>query len=180
MKDKTILSSLIFMREEGALLFKDVRYLLIRPETLASVHKALEDKMGPEQAGEILYAGGFTGGQLSGRKYKETFGMSARETAEFMCQMGGELGWGNCCMVEFNHDIHRMVVEVHHSPFAISYRAAFTIRRGEGELGVCHLIRGVLGGLCNGLFNVPIEARETKCLVLGDDCCRFEITENKE
>ena len=41
--------------------------------------------------------------------------------------------------------------------------------------GVCHLIRGVLGGLGNVLFEAAVEARETTCLAAGGDVCRFEI-----
>ena len=54
------------------------------------------------------------------------------------------------------------------APFAEAYgdRAA---------LGVCHLIRGVLGGLMAGTFGAEVRARESLCLACGDACCRFEV-----
>ncbi len=168
MADNSFLSDLVYHPDEGGLRFKGVRYLLIRPETLSSFQKALEAEVGLERAGKILYAGGFTGGQLSGRKYKHTFGLSDQEAVAFMCRMGSEIGWGNFNLVELDTETHHMVVEVTGSPFAIAY--------GEGaDSGVCHLIQGVLGGLGEGIFGMPVRAQENLCVAVGDDRCRFEI-----
>ena len=167
MRENEILTELTYASEEGALRYKGVRYLLIRPETLISLQKALEDKIGLPEAAELLYAGGFTGGQLSGRKYKQTFGLSDRQAVEFMCRMGGQIGWGHFHLLEMDSARRRLVVEVGASPFAEAY--------GPGESGVCHLIRGVLGGLGSGIFGRLVEARETQCLALGDGACHFEV-----
>lgn len=168
MVENSILTELNYQGEEGSLLYKDVRYLLIRPETLASFQKAVEEEVGLERAGDILYAGGFTGGQLSGKKYKETFNLTDLEAVKFMCKMGGEIGWGRFRLVLLNSESQRLVVEVDSSPFAEVYM-------GASETGVCHLIRGVLGGLGSGVFDVEVQAHETRCLAQGDECCRFEI-----
>lgn len=171
--ENSILTDLLYHPDEGALRYRDVRYLLIRPETLASFQISLEGNLGAEQTGEMLYAGGFTGGQLSGKKYKESFGLSDREAVDFMCRMGGEIGWGHFRLVALDAEHQRLVVEVDSSPFAEAYRGAVAT---EGELaGVCHLIRGVLGGLGNGIFGIPIQAEETRCLANGEANCRFEI-----
>ncbi len=166
--ENVILSELMYYGDEGALRFRDVRYLLIRPETLASFQRSLEGEVGPDRAGEVIFAGGFTGGRLSGRKYKEALGLSDREAVEFMCRMGGEIGWGQFRLVELDPEARRMAVEVGCSPFAEAYGEAATG-------GVCHLIRGVLGGLADGLFGGPVRARETMCLARGDPLCRFEV-----
>lgn len=168
MTDNSILAELTYQPDEGALRFKGVRYLLIRPETLASLQAAVEKKVGTDRAGEIHYAGGFTGGRLSGQKYKQAFGLSDQEAVAFMCRMGGEIGWGNFRLVELDSETARLVVEVDRSPFAEAYS-------GEAAGGVCHLIRGVLGGLANGIFGVEVRASETRCLARGDAACRFEI-----
>ena len=167
MKENEILSEMVYDPQEGALRFKGVRYLLIRPETLASLQKAVESEMGSARAAETFFAGGFTGGQLSGQKYKEALGLSDREAVAFMCRMGGEIGWGNFQLVALDTQAQRLVVEVKHSPFAEAY--------GQGETAACQLIRGVLGGLGDGIFGGPVEARETQCLSWGDSVCRFEI-----
>ncbi len=168
MMEETILEAMRHFPEEGALRFKDVRYLLIRPETLAAFQRALEDEVGPGAAGRILYPGGYTGGRLSGQKYKQVFGLSDREAVEFMCRMGGEIGWGAFRLHALEEDEKRLEVDVHNSPFAAAYE-------GEASSGVCHLIRGVLAGLGAGVFGVDVEARETRCLALGDDVCRFKV-----
>lgn len=165
--ENDILAQLAYHTEEGALRYHQVRYLLIRPETLIAFQKALEARLGPQEAGELLYAGGFTGGQLSGQKYKQEFGLSDQEAVEFMCRMGGQIGWGHFRMLEMDADSRRLVVAVAASPFAEAY--------GRSTTGVCHLIRGVLGGLGAGIFGAAVEAREVQCLAKGDARCRFEL-----
>lgn len=168
MLENRILEELTSEPSQGALRFKGVRYLLIRPETLASLQAALEAEIGPERAGEILYGSGFTGGQLSGRKYKDAFALSDRQAVEFMCRMGTEIGWGRFHPVELDVKARHLVVEVEASPFAESYR-------GGAEAGACHLIRGVLGGLASAVFGMAVEAQESLCLARGDRLCRFEV-----
>lgn len=168
-----VLAELEYRSAEGALRFKDVRYLLIRPETLASCQKSLELAVGFEQAGEILYGGGFTGGRLSGQRYKEVFRLDDHEAVAFMCRMGGQIGWGRFQLLELDSKAQRFVVAVYDSPFASAYD-------GSAAAGVCHLLRGVLGGLGSGLFGVAVQARETRCLACGDDHCRFEIEAIRE
>lgn len=184
--ENSILSSLAYDPESGALSFNEVRYMLIRPETLASLQASLESRVGPETAAEIFYAGGFTGGQLSGRKYRETFGLSEREAVEFMCRMGGEIGWGHFRLLDLDVDDQRLTVEVEFSPIALTFldqavRAEngdshdTTVAQHTSGNSVCHLTRGVLGGLGSGIFETPVEAVETLCRAKGDPVCRFEI-----
>lgn len=174
MSENNILSEMIYYPDNGALRFKGVRYLLIRPETLASFQNSLEAEAGQEPAAEILYAGGFSGGQLSGRRYKETLGLTDREAVEFMCCMGREIGWGHFYLAMLDIESGRLVVEVDSSPFAEAYKVAIPDQR-EALDSVCHLIRGVLGGLADGLFGSPVRAREERCLAVGGANCRFEI-----
>jgi len=164
--ENTILQGLTFDAAAGRLAFKDVRYLLIRPETLAAFQKAVEAELG-ERAGELLYQGGFTGGSLSARRYREVFGYSDREIVEFMCRMGGEIGWGRFELKTLNASRGELVVEVLRSPFAEAY--------GPATVGVCHLIRGVLGGLAEGVFGMSVRAEEVQCLAKGDAVCKFVI-----
>jgi predicted hydrocarbon binding protein len=163
----SILAELEFAAGEGALRFKGVRYLLIRPETLAAWQAALEAELGAERAGELVYAGGFSGGQLSGRRYRDALGLSAAEAVAFMCRMGGEIGWGRFTLVHFAPEAATLEVAVHASPFAAAH--------GPAGQGVCHLIRGVLGGLVAGLCAVDVVAREEACAARGDPECRFHV-----
>ena len=164
--DNEILQGLEWNPDGGRLTFNQVRYLLIRPETLVDFQKAVEAELG-ERAGEMIFAGGFTGGSLSSRRYKEIFGYSDAETVEFMCRMGGQIGWGRFELEKLDAEAGRLVVQVQDSPFAEAY--------GPAEHGVCHFIRGVMAGLGAGIFDAEVEAVETRCAASGDAHCRFDI-----
>lgn len=163
--DNEILQGLMWNPESGRLSFREVRYLLIRPETVVAIQKAVEEIMG-ERAGELFYAGGFAGGSLSSRRYKEVFGYSDRQIVDFMCRMGGQIGWGRFQLIELDA-AGRLVVDVYDSPFAEAY--------GPADHAVCHLIRGVLAGLASGLFAADVEAMEAPCVAQGASCCQFTI-----
>ncbi len=171
MTENSVLSELAFHQDQGALRFKGVRYLLIRPETLVSFQRALETEVGFEAAAQILYTGGFTGGQLSGKRYRDEFGFRPAEVVEFMCRMGGEIGWGRFQTVELDLETRRLVVEVVSSPFAEAYGS-------KPAAGVCHLTRGVFGGLWSGVLGVGVRSAESQCLARGGERCRFEFGPN--
>ncbi|MFC1863653.1 V4R domain-containing protein [Thermodesulfobacteriota bacterium] len=57
------------------------------------------------------------------------------------------------------------MVSVKHSVFAEAY--------GSSEAGVCHLIRGVMGGMASSIFKENCVATEIECASKGDDRCTF-------
>ena len=165
--ENTVLRDLTWDAEAGRLLFKDVPYLLIRPETLVAFQKALEAELG-ERAGELLARGGHTGSALSTRRYREAFGLGTEETARFIVRMGREIGWGDFRLERLDVGAREIVVSVGRSPFAEAY--------GPASRPVCHLIRGVVAGLAEGSFGAPAQAREVECLAMGAKTCRFHAT----
>ncbi len=164
--NNSILKELTFNFERGGLFFKEVRYLLIRPETLAVFQKGIERETGGK-ASQILYESGFHGGSLSSRRYREVFELSDEEIVHFMIEMGTQIGWGKFELETFNAVEKRLIVGVHSSPFAEAY--------GSSSSPVCHLIRGILSGMASVVFEKEIEARELHCLAKGDGFCKFEI-----
>ncbi|MBI4788775.1 MAG: hypothetical protein HY782_17220 [Chloroflexi bacterium] len=164
--ENSILAALKFDAARGALLYNDVRYLLIRPETLISFQKAAEEKLGAA-ADDLLFQGGFTGGTLSGKKYREVFHLTELESVEFMVKMGAEIGWGNFQLARLDMANCELVLVVESSAFAAAY--------GKSERGVCHLIRGVFAGLGSAIWARPVEAREDECLAMGHAHCRFVV-----
>jgi len=161
-----ILRELHFVQEKGGLFFKEVRYLLIRPETLASFQKAIEWELG-EKASQILYQSGFQGGTLSSKKYREALDLSDEEIIHFMMEMGTQIGWGRFELERFDPSENILILKVHHSPFAEAY--------GSSSSSVCHFICGVLAGMASVVFKRDLVARESACLSKGDEYCRFEI-----
>ncbi len=164
--ENPILKELISNPEKGGLFYKEVRYLLIRPETLAAFQKAAEKEIG-EKVSSILYQSGFQGGTLSSKRYREVFGFSDEEIIRFMVEMGPQIGWGRFELEKFDGNKKVLIVSVYHSPFAEGY--------GPSSKPVCHMIRGVLAGMASLIFRKEIESKEVSCLARGDEYCRFEI-----
>lgn len=162
-----ILADLLYDPAAGRLTFKEVRYLLVRPDTLVEFQKAVEAEVGWERCAAMMMAGGVAGGARSAARYKSEFGLTDAEIVDFMCTMGREIGWGHFTLNELSATPQRLVVEVRESPFAAAY--------GPSDHGVCHLIRGVLAGLASGIFASAVCSAETTCRARGDAICRFEL-----
>lgn len=166
MVENSILDELEYDELSGALKYKEVRYLLIRPETIAGFQKDLRGKFG-KQSDEAFYQGGFRGGYLSAKKYREILHYSEREILDFMMRMGTEIGWGHFRIDVFDPLAKKLQITVENSPFAEAY--------GPSPDGVCHLIRGVLGGLGCYLFSRECAVTENRCRAKGDDDCMFFV-----
>ncbi len=93
--------------------------------------------------------------------------MTDAQSIEFMAKMGTEIGWGKFTVSSFEVGKRELVLTVESSPFAAAY--------GKAERGVCHLIRGVFGGLASGVFGCEVESRESECLAMGHARCKFVI-----
>jgi predicted hydrocarbon binding protein len=166
MTKNSILDELEYDPASGALCYKDVRYLLIRPETIVGFQKAIE-KQSQTAAIDALFQGGYQGGYLSAKKYKETQNLSDEKTINFMMAMGAEIGWGNFRLDQYNCDKKKLQISVENSPFAAAY--------SDSTEGVCHLTRGVLCGLATILFSKSCTASEVECAAKGDHHCVFLI-----
>jgi predicted hydrocarbon binding protein len=157
-----MLDEMEFDVENGALLYRGVRYLLIRPETIVGFQKVAEEEMG-SKARDAMFIGGHTGGKLSAERYMKEFNLREEEILDFMCSMGTALGWGK---MEWSENDDGIVVRVHNSPFAESY--------GEAKHGVCHLIEGVFAGI-GEVFYGKARSEERRCRAMGDEFCEIVV-----
>lgn len=167
MSENSIIDELEYDQGSGSLLYKGVRYLLIRPETIAGFQKALAEACG-KHAEEKLFAGGYAGGRLSAQKFKALHKFSDQEIIQFMMNMGNQIGWGYFSLEQYDPAAKSLCVAVKNSPFAQAY--------GRSSNGVCHLIRGVMAGMGAFLFAADCTADEVECQAKGDACCRFEVS----
>lgn len=140
-------------------------YILIRPETLVSVQKAVEAALGPAAA-ECVAAGGRAGG---GRATALLGGEAPARVARLLAQ-GGEIGWGEFTLERLTAT--SLAVSVAGSPFARAY--------GGATAPVCHLTRGVLEALAATVLERPATVRETACAAMGAAQCRFETVASSE
>lgn len=143
----------------GGLSYRGSRYLLVRPETLVALQKAIEATLG-ERAAACLVAGGRAGGGSALRALEG----SAEEIVARLLGMGREIGWGDFALERLTP--RELVVTVRNSPLAQAYGAA------AGP--VCHLTRGVLERLAEVAFGRAAVATETACVATGAPACRFE------
>ena len=134
-------------------------YILIRPETLVGVQKAIEAALGA-RAADCLAAGGRAGGAKAAAALEG----DAADRAQRLLSAGREIGWGEFALERLTPT--RLVVSVVGSPFACAYGAA--------DAPVCHLTRGVLEALAAAVLERPAAIVETACVAMGADRCRFE------
>lgn len=160
-----ILSELHYDDQNGSIVYKDVRYLLVRPETIVTFQKEVEAKIG-ETAVELMFAGGLAGGMLSAARFREISGENPVDLLDFMTRMGCQIGWGKIKIIHFDPIKQRLDIEVVNSAYAEAY--------GPSKQGVCHFIRGVFAGVAQTIFGIKVEARETKCRAMGDETCHFK------
>jgi len=149
------------IRDDGAgrLTYRGARYLLIRPETLAALQRALESALGGAAA-ECFVAGGRAGGG----KATASFTGAGRERVEALLAMGTRIGWGRFALE--HHAAGEFIVTVTGSPFAEAY--------GGADAPVCHLTRGVLEALATAVLSGRPRVTETACVAMGAEACRFE------
>ena len=171
MTNNPILEELVYDPSSGSLRYNGVRYLLIRPETIAGFQKALFELHG-EEIGSRLFQGGVAGGRKSAKKYRDIHGYSEREIIDFMLEMGNQIGWGHFSLDKYDPEMKYLGVVVKHSPFAEAY--------GDSAHAVCHILRGVIAGLASVLFSDSCTAAEVECQARGDDRCRFVAVVQKE
>jgi len=168
MPANSILDALTYDPASGALNYSDVRYILIRPETVVGLQKAIEET-DRELAKDAFFNGGFTGGQLSAQKYRELHQLDDKQIIAFMMEMGTEIGWGHFELQRFDFENNKLEIIVNQSAFAEAY--------GRSSSGVCHLINGVMSGLASVIFNTECDGSEVRCLAKGDAHCLFQISE---
>ena len=166
MNENSIIDQLVYDSVAGTLTYRDIRYVVIRPETIVGFQKTIE-KHSRKDAQDALFQGGFQGGYLSAKKFKEIQNLSNTETIDFMMTMGAEIGWGHFELIDYDFESHKLQIRVENSAFAEAY--------GDATEGVCHLINGVLSGLATVLFGRNCTGSETECLAKGDKHCIFQI-----
>ena len=136
----------------GRLTVHGARYVLVRPETLAALHRAIERAAG-DTAGECLAAGGRAGGGTAVASLRGDDEARVRALLE----TAAAIGWGEFRLERLTADA--LAVTVRNSPFAEGY--------GRAERPVCHLIRGVLDSLAAAVLARTAPVVETRCAAAG-------------
>lgn len=133
----------------GALRLGEARYLLIGPETLAGLHRAVERVVGPRAAADCL----LDGGRAGGARVAAALAGTPEERLRAVAEAGTALGWGRFDLEALTPA--GLVITVTRSPFAEAY--------GPAPGPVCHLIAGVLEAVATSVLRRPRVVRETAC-----------------
>jgi predicted hydrocarbon binding protein len=153
---------LIFDQNEGTLQIGPLRYVLMRPDTVAEIQKGVEDRLGPKSA-EYLYAAGASWAVGAYKRLKAALAEADEGLIRALCIHATELGWGRWGLERFVPEEKKMVVRVFGSPFAAAY--------GQSDGPVCHLITGAVSGMAESIFKMPTACIEQVCMAqVGADC----------
>ncbi|MBI4244764.1 MAG: XylR N-terminal domain-containing protein [Planctomycetes bacterium] len=167
----SILSGIEYDPSNGALIFNNTRYLLIRPETIIGFQKNLEVALGKDKTAEVLYKGGFEGGSRTANKFMNEQKLSAEQILKFMCDMGTQIGWGAFKVGNFSDVLSKFELTVKSSVYAQAY--------GQSTAPVCHFISGVFGGVSSIICHEKPKVKEIQCSSSGAQLCRFATISNK-
>jgi hypothetical protein len=142
----------------GGLTLGGARYLLIRPETLVGLQKAVEAALGDRAAACIV-----AGGRAGSARAAASLDGAAQERVTRLLRISGENRLG------------RVRARATHDDRAGGERESFALRgsvRASGD-PVCHLTRGVLESLAASIFGGSRTVVETACVATGAPACRF-------
>lgn len=162
-----IVTELLFFPEKAELLYNNIRYILIRPETLIGFQKLVEAELGPMTA-ELMFKAAYDVGSSIGRRLIDGPARSLREMITSMLDAANELGWAKLSLKETNDFPSMIVLEAFNSAFASAY--------SQSSTPVCHLIRGIFSGALAQMVGPIAKSREIQCLAMGSPKCIFEFT----
>jgi predicted hydrocarbon binding protein len=159
--------NLEFDPDGGELRLGNLRYMLLRPETLSEIQKGVEDRLGPKSS-EYLYAAGASWAVGALNRLKSALEEAPEDLAAALCGQATKLGWGHWELAGFEPEKKTLAVRVTGSPFAAAY--------GQSDEPVCHLAAGAVGGCAESLFRMPTACSELACRAQGDPHCLFAAT----
>lgn len=146
----------------GELRDGDVRYLLIRDDTLMGLFRGLPE--GERAAAlEALARSVVEHGRRSAQRYQTMGAAEARALLGVIEATAPQLGWGVWRFTGVSEQ--ELALEVENSPFAAGY--------GASPLPVCHAIRGMLEAVGSLALGGAVRGFEEACAAQGHARCAF-------
>nr|MDO8099328.1 V4R domain-containing protein [Candidatus Njordarchaeota archaeon] len=154
--------------DRGILKIEDSRFVLFFSDSLVSIQKRMENLVGFEAAGMLLYEAYKEAGRTAGNLVMRTVKVQTPKTIRVILTALDYIriqAWGRWEIGEY--DQSKTVFVVRDSPIAEVY--------GKSDRAVCHPIRGVIGGYAEFFTGERRECVETLCKAKGDDHCEFVV-----
>ena len=168
--------------DNGSLSILDRNMIIIPVEVMLKLQEDLEEKVGKEEAEELIYNAGrfetLTGSvrYLKRREELKTVFSSVSKTGDPSIEMGREtlkfMGKGDIKIKEVINKGSKIVLSSN-SPFSAEYLKT----RGKSDKPVCHYLRGVMCGVMERYYGGRYKAIERSCAATGmSKECIFEFS----
>lgn len=145
--------------ESGAVYDGNRRYLVMRPDVLMGMVRALAPTV-QEQVLTAFYLSAFEQGGKSVSAYQSEDGMDRLQ--EIVVQGAEALGWGKWVVSAHEQGLG---LQVHNSPFAAGY--------GQSDVPVCAPVKGIFRSLAEKVLGASVTVEETSCAAQGHGNCCF-------
>jgi predicted hydrocarbon binding protein len=153
----------------GELRDGEVRYLLIRDDTLMGLFRNLAEPA-RTAALEALGRSVVEHGRRSAQRYQGMGAAGARALLGVIEATAPQLGWGVWRFTDVSDAA--LALEVENSPFAAGY--------GPSSTPVCHAIAGMLGAVGALALGGEVRAAEHACAAQGHARCAFRAVGTRE
>jgi predicted hydrocarbon binding protein len=152
---------LTFDLANGELRDGDIRYVMLREDSLMGLFKRLSEPARTD-AFKAFAASVGEHGARSAARYVASDG-DARYLLATIAANAPQMGWG---VWHFSRsETGELQLEVENSPFAHGY--------GPSPEAVCAPIAGMLGAVASIVYDAPAQAEEIVCASAGGTVCRF-------
>jgi predicted hydrocarbon binding protein len=159
---RRFLNRLAFDPDAGTLHDGDIRYMMIRGDTLMGLFARLPEPA-RQQALQALTDSTFEFGSKSAAKYRASGAADPAALLDVIVETAPQLGWGSWTFTE--RTAGGLVLEVRNSPFADGY--------GTSPQPVCAPIAGMLRAVSSMVLDGATAAEETTCAAQSGEVCRF-------
>jgi predicted hydrocarbon binding protein len=137
--------------------------------------RALEDKFGNE-IHSILYHLARVQSKNAVELQVKVYGFKKNKELMLSILQHMELtGFGVGKPIRIDIANKKAIIESRYNSFPFHHKAIF----GKSNEAVDHYLSGLIGGMCEGFFEVPVDINETKCVAKANPYCKFEVCEGK-
>ena len=150
--------------DRGELRDRDIRYMLIRPDSLMGLFQNLGERERTAAFAAFLQSVA-EHGRGSVESYRDLGAEEAEELLQTTAETAGQLGWG-LWAIEADAAAGSLLLTVRNSPFAEGH--------GPSDVPVYSAITGVLKALTELIYGKPATCEEVHCVAQGNSDCRFE------
>jgi predicted hydrocarbon binding protein len=151
--------------EDGSLRDGEIRYLLMRTDSLMQLFKRL-DTAARLEALQVFAESLAENGRKSLETRMRRLNLTRDQLYDDLARSSAtQLGWGLWTFRRNASD--RFEVDVVNSPFADGF--------GPADHPVCYPIAGMLSAMGELVLGSPVDVKETSCAANSNGCCRFTV-----